>query len=84
MQKAPQLMALSILASSHSAYGRNIHLIQFSDFFMSKFCITEEDEKSSEELCLSYIKYMIKKFPNYKSDLTSYFNSLPEEETENC
>lgn len=81
-QKTPQIKALSTLASMHSGYGRNIDIIFLSDYFMSKFCITEDDEKLSEQLCTKYIKFMVKKFPNYKADLIEYYNSLKEDD--NC
>ena len=82
-QNAPMFRALSMLASMRSAYGRNIDLIHFSDYFMSKICILDEDQKASEELCNSYIEYMIEKFPNYKKDLIEYCNSLPDDESDN-
>ena len=82
MKKAPGLMALSAIASMRSGYGRNIELIYFSDYFMSKFCITEEDKKSSEELCSSYIGFMAQRFPTYKQDLIEHCDSLPDEKVE--
>ena len=83
IQKMPGFMTLSALASMHSGYGRNIDLIHFSDFFMSKFCILEEDKISSEELCNSYIKFMIEKFPSYKNDLIEYCETLQDDEFNN-
>ena len=44
-QKAPHIAALSAIASMRSGYGSNIDLIHFSDYFMSKFCITKQDEE---------------------------------------
>ena len=76
MQKAPGLMALSTLASMHSSYGRNIDLVYFSDYFMSKFCITEEDKNSSQELYTSYVRYMAQKFPTYKADFLEHCDTL--------
>ena len=81
-KKHPGFMALSMLASTRSGYGRNIDLVHFSDYFMSKFCITREDEKSSEELCSSYIQYMANKFPTYKADFLAYCETLPDDEME--
>ena len=83
IQKMSSFMALSTLASIHSGYGRNVDLIHFSDYFMSKFCISEEDKEASEELCYSYIKFMIEKFPTYKNDLIKYCESLPDDELDN-
>ncbi len=80
IQKMPGFMALSALASMHSGYGRNIDLIYFSDYFLSKFCITQGDKDSSEELCNSYIRYMIEKFPTYKNDFIEYCKSLQDDE----
>ena len=82
IKKSPELMAINVLASTRSAYGGNIDLIYFSDYYMSKFCITEEDEKESQQLCTAFIKYMAQKFPTYKSDFIDYCNSLPEDEFE--
>ena len=79
MQKAPHIAALSAIASMRSGYGRNMELIHFSDFFMSKLCITEEDEKESEELCSAYISFMDKKFPTYRDDLYAYCDSLQDD-----
>ena len=81
-KKHPGFLTLSMLASTRSGFGRNIDLVHFSDYFMSKFCITREDEKSSEELCTSYIKYMANKFPTYKADFIAYCETLPDEEME--
>jgi hypothetical protein len=81
-KKHPGFMALSMLASTRSGYGRNIDLVHFSDFYLSKFCITREDEKSSEELCTSYIQYMAQKFPTYKADFIAYCETLPDDEME--
>ncbi len=81
MQKSPGFLALSALASLHSAYGNNIDLVHFSDFFMTKFCITEEDETDSQELCMAYIKHMDQKFPTYRADLEKYCESLPDDES---
>ena len=83
IQKSPNFAALSALISMHSGYGRNIELIHFSDYFLSKFCITPEDKESSEELYNSYIRYMIEKFPTYKNDLIEYYKSLPDNELYN-
>ena len=83
IQASPQIMAMATLASSRSGYGRNIDIVYFADYFMSKFCITEEDRKSSKQLCTAYIKYMAQKFPTYKTDFYNYCKSLPEEEIEN-
>ncbi len=80
-QKAPHIAALSAIASMRSGYGRNIDLIHFSDYFMSKFCITEEDKQDSEKLCHSYISFMDDKFPEYRADLIAYCDSLEDEET---
>ena len=79
MKKAPHIAALSAIASMRSGYGRNLELIHFSDYFMSKFCITEEDKQESEELCHAYISFMDDKFPTYRADLIEYCNSLEEE-----
>ena len=81
-KKHPGFMALSMLASTRSGYGRNIDLVHFSDFYLSKFCITREDEKSSEELCTYYIQYMAQKFPTYKADFIAYCETLPDDEME--
>ena len=81
-KKAPHIAALSAIASMRSGYGRNMDLIHFSDFFMSKFCITEEDEKDSEKLCHSYIKYMDQRFPTYRQDLSDYCDSLEDDKTQ--
>lgn len=81
-KKHPGFLTLSMLASTRSGFGRNIDLVHFSDYFMSKFCITKEDEKSSEELCTSYIQYMINKFPTYKADFIAYCDTLPDDEME--
>ena len=81
IQKAPHIAALSAIASMRSGYGRNIDLIHFSDYFMSKFCITETDKEESEVLCSSYLKFMNQKFPTYRDDLIEYCDSLQEEET---
>lgn len=82
IKKNPNFMALSTLASLHSGYARNIDLIHFSDYFLSKFCITKEEEKESEELCTSYLKYMVHKFPTYKRDFLAYCETLPDDENE--
>ena len=79
-QKSPELMALSTLASSRSAYGRNIDLIYFSDYYMSKFCITEDDTVDSQKLCTNYIKFMVQRFPTFKADFINYCDSLKEDE----
>ncbi len=78
-QKAPHIAALSAIASMRSGYGRNIDLIYFSDYYMSKFCITDEDKQDSENLCHSYISFMDDKFPEYRADLIKYCDSLEEE-----
>lgn len=83
LQKSPELMAINVLASMRSAYGRNIDLIYFSDYYMSKFCITEEDEKESQQLCTAFIKYMAQKFPTYKTDFIDYCDTLSNETSEN-
>ena len=80
MELSAAIAALSAIASMRSGYGRNMELIHFSDFFMSKFCITEEDEKESEELCSAYISFMDKKFPTYRDDLYAYCDSLQDDE----
>lgn len=82
-KKKKGLLLLSALASLNNGYSRNIDLIYFSDFYMSKFCITEEDKTESELLCSNYIKYMVQKFPTYKNDFLEYCNSLNEDELEN-
>ncbi len=83
IQKSPSLMSLSSLASMRSCYGRNLDLIYFSDYFLSKFCINSVDNKLSEELCSAYIKFMIEKFPTYKKDFIEYCDSFPDDELEN-
>lgn len=72
-KKHPGFLTLSMLASTKSAYSRNIDLIHFSDYHMAKFSITTEDEKDSDNLCSAYYQYMIEKFPTYKADLLSFF-----------
>ena len=82
MRKAPHIAALTAIASIRSGYGRNIDLIYFSDYYMSKFCITEDDKKESEELYSSYVDYMVQRFPTYKADIIEYCNSLPDDSQE--
>ena len=80
IKKSSTLMALSTLAAMHGVYGNKIDLIFFSDYYLSKFCITPEDETTSEELCNAYIKYMATKFPSYKNDFLIHCNSLENDE----
>ena len=82
MQKSPGFFALYAITSMHSGFRSDIELIHFTDFFMSKFCITEEDEASSEVLLSSYLNYMAQKFPTYVEDLNEYCASLPDDNLE--
>lgn len=79
LQKSPGFLALYALTSIHSGFRSDVELIHFTDFFMSKFCITEDDEKSSEILLSSYLNHMAQKFPTYKNDLIEYCESLPDD-----
>ena len=82
IKKAPNLAMMSAFATMNSCYGSNIDLIHISDYHLSKFCILPEDKEASEELCTSYFKYMIQKFPTYKQDLIDHIESLPNDEDE--
>ena len=83
LQKSPGLMALYALTAIHGGLGMDMDLIHITDFYMFKFCITEEEEKESDELCRSYIRYMADRFPTYVADFSDYCNSLPDDELEN-
>lgn len=79
LQKSPGLLTLFALTSMHGIFGNNVELIHCTDYSMSKFCITEDDEKTSEVLFSSYINYMSQKFPNYKEDIIEYYDNLPDD-----
>ena len=80
IKKSSSLMALSTLAAMHGVYGSKIDLIFFSDYYLSKFCITKEDEATSDALCEAYVKYMAQKFPSYKNDFLAYCETIDNEE----
>jgi len=70
----PGFMSFQMLTTINKGYSTNIDLIHFSDFFLSKLCLSQKDVTESERLCSAYIQYMSKKFPTYKSDYIKFYN----------
>ena len=77
----PGFMSFALLASAMSGYSRNIDIIHFSDYYLSKFCLYPEDEHESERLCSAYVNWLNSKFPTYRNDYQLYWEKFSESHT---
>jgi len=80
MKKHPGFLMLSQMLSGQ--YSSNIEMLVFSDFYVSKLCIFDEDIEENQKLNEAYVNFLYNKFAQagYKNDYDNYYESIQNED----
>lgn len=76
IKKHPGFLSLSMMLSG--MYSSDIEMLIFSDYGVSKMCITDYDSYESNLLNENFVRFMYKKFENqnYYNNYNNHFDEL--------